>query len=170
MPEISKIRDRIMKYLKGNCILDLGVDVEKVTPNCIGIDLKFCSEAVNLICDATNLYMFCDESVDAVVASHILEDIKDTKGALIEWLRVIVKDGYLIIYMPDKRWYPNVGHPLANKGHLRDWSKEDVMEIMDKIGLAKLIHKEDCPPPDGKYDYENRGKIEYSFLLIYQKL
>ena len=159
-----------MKYLDGNIILDLGVDIVKVKPNCIGIDLKYVSDAVNMVCNATDLYMFKDDVVDAIVSSHILEDIKDTKGALIEWLRVLKSLGYLIIYMPDKRWYPLVGSPLANKGHLRDWCAEDVIEFMDKIGGVQLIDRQDCGPPNGIYDHERRQEMEYSFLLIYQKL
>ncbi len=169
MGEANKCKDRVLKYLQGN-ILDLGVDDCPVVPWAITIDLRRAIDGINLVGDVRNLYWFEDCVMDTVFSSHCLEDLPDPEQALREWIRVIKHRGHLILYMPDKKWYPNIGQPYANKGHFKDYLPEDIILIVNKIGGMKLISSGEYGPPGGVYNYENRGKIEYSFQLIYQKL
>jgi SAM-dependent methyltransferase len=169
MSETSKCRNRVIKYLQGNTI-DLGPDDDPISPWAIGIDYKRVTDHIHLTGDIRNLYWFKDGVMDSVFSSHCIEDLEDTEQALREWLRVIKRGGYLIIYAPHRDYYPNIGHPLANKGHRHDFIPSDIVSIVNKIGGTKLISNNTYSPPDGVYNYENRGKIEYSFELVFQKI
>jgi predicted SAM-dependent methyltransferase len=170
MSEAAKCKNRIMSYLIGKNVVDIGVDDDKICKWAIGIDLYRVTDDVNLVGDATNLYWFKDNSIDVVFSSHTLEDIQNTERTLIEWLRIVKRGGYLILYIPHKNFYPNIGQPYANAGHKHDFLPEDIIKIMNGIGGTKLISNNSYGPPDGKYNYENRHKIEYSFEQVWQKL
>jgi predicted SAM-dependent methyltransferase len=107
------------------------------------------------------LPIFGDGVFDFVYSSHLLEHIVDTEGALREWLRVLSEDGYLILYLPHKLFYPNIGQPGANPDHKHDFLPQDIINIMRrlsaKVGL-ELIENE-----------ERNGGDEYSFLQVYRK-
>ena len=171
MSEAVKCKDRVKQYL-GTNILDCGVDDDKIVPWAIGVDLyrNDTKGIVNLVGDATRLYWFQDNVFDTVFSSHTLEDIIDTESVLREWLRVLKPAGYLILYVPHKNYYPNIGHPLANGGHRHDFIPSDIINIMQQINQTKLISSNSYGPPNGIYDYDNRHKIEYSFEQVFQKL
>lgn len=169
MSEASKIKSEVMPYLKGEG-LDLGCADDKIIPSAKGVDIR--PGFADITADLRSVLPVDDESQDYVFSSHTLEDLKDTQKALGDWWRVVKPGGYLILYLPDKRWYPNIGHPLANKAHKHDWTREEFMGLLPKLLTGDdwvIVRSEDRPPPDGIYDYENRGNIEYSFLLILLK-
>ena len=60
--------------------------------------------------DASRLN-FKDNQFDIIIASDVLEHIKDDKSALLEWKRVLKKNGYLIIFVP---------------AHMALWSQNDI--------------------------------------------
>jgi SAM-dependent methyltransferase len=123
--ETTKTRHRVVKYTEGNG-LDIGCNRDKIKPDCIGIDL-YAATGVNLIGKADTLPWFENDVFDFVYSSHTLEDIQSTDIALKEWLRVIKPGGYLILYLPHKDYYPNIGHELANKAHKHDFVPEDIL-------------------------------------------
>lgn len=168
MSEAVKCKHRIMEYLKDKIVLDAGVDDDKICKWAIGVDFKRVTDEVNLLGDATNLYWFKDNVFDVVFSSHCLEDIEDTESTLREWLRVLRPNGYLILYLPHKKYYPNIGQPFANIGHKHDFLPEDIIGTMKRIGGVELVYSREygCD----KYDHENRGKIEYSFEQVWLKL
>ena len=165
--EAFKFRNRVMKYLQGN-VLDLGVDDSKITPWAIGVDLSRVHDGVNIVGDVTDLYWFHNSVFDAVVSSHCLEDIKDTYKTLCEWLRVVKHEGHLILYLPHKDFYPNIGQPYANAGHQHDFVPEDIINIMAQIGGNELVYSRVYG--SGPYNYEKRHEIEYSFEQVYRKI
>ncbi len=168
MSEASKTRHRILHYLQGNGI-DIGCGDDKVTHFCIGFDRRP-EEGVNWQLDLRDGLPLRDQACDYVFSSHTLEDFEDTAAILAEWWRVLKVGGHLILYLPDRRWYPNIGHPLANKAHRHDFIAEDVLTIVRVLDLAaEVVEREDFPPPNGAYDYERRGEIEYSFLLVLRR-
>jgi len=168
MSEAIKCRNRVLKYLQGN-VLDIGVDDDKVVPWAIGLDLRRITNDVNLVGDATNLYWFKDNVFDAVFSSHCLEDIVDTESVLREWTRIIKPLGFLILYLPHKNFYPNIGYPFANLGHKYDFLPDDIINIVLKFPFMKLVYSTVYSPPNGIYSYENHAKIEYSFEQVFQK-
>lgn len=166
MSEAIKCRLRVLPYLQGS-VLDVGVDDDKIVKWAVGIDLTRVTDEVNLVGDATNLYWFRDCVFDSLFSSHCLEDIKDTEKTLREWLRVVKHGGHLILYLPHKDYYPNIGQPYANIGHQHDFLPGDIVGIMRTIGGNILISDNTYGVP---FDQETHCKIEYSFEQVYRKV
>ena len=55
-----------------------------------------------IISDAVDIAIIKNEEYDFVFASHVLEHIANPLKAVAEWLRIIKKDGYIIIIVPEK--------------------------------------------------------------------
>lgn len=109
--------------------------------------------------DVMNLDMFTDESMDFAFSSHLLEHIEDTEAALREWWRVIKPGGYLILYLPDKRHYPNIGQPGANPDHCHDFLPEDIEAHMAAVAPHWAL----------EVNQTRSGGREYSFIQAYRK-
>jgi ADP-heptose:LPS heptosyltransferase/predicted SAM-dependent methyltransferase len=162
--EAAKVKYDIVPYTRGRG-LDLGCGTAKAFPHFIGVDN--CKDNVlfghhivpNLrIEDCAELSMFNDGSMDFVFSSHLLEHIENTWAALHEWWRVVKPGGYLVLYLPHKNFYPNIGEPGANPDHKHDFLPPDIVNHMCSIGGFDLVVNEP----------RNEGN-EYSFLQIYQK-
>ncbi len=160
--ESSKVCAIIVPYLQGKG-LDIGVGLSKVWPSVIGVDnLKDYNgqrpQSVDVVADSEDLSMFADKSMDFVFSSHNLEHIIDYKAALKEWWRVIKPKGYLALYLPHKKFYPNIGQEGANADHKHDFMPDDIIAAMKEIGSWELLENED------------RDKTtEYSFLQVFKK-
>jgi ADP-heptose:LPS heptosyltransferase/predicted SAM-dependent methyltransferase len=160
--ESAKIAHIAVPYLQGKG-LDIGCGPNKVWPSAIGIDsLKDYGgqrlQSVDVVCNAENLEFFSDSSMDYVYSSHFLEHTHDYKSALKEWWRVIKNGGYLVLYLPHKKFYPNMGTPGSNPDHKFDFMPEDIIEAMKEIGSWELVENED----------RSRWN-EYSFFQVYKK-
>lgn len=111
--------------------------------------------ALDYEADANDLNMFADESVDIIVAHHLVEHIAihDLDNYIREWRRVLKPGGILAIFVPNLRdidlaWlglHPQ-GHTLnafhhnvqtygAYQGHIEDLHKwgYDEKELIDRI-------------------------------------
>lgn len=136
--------------------LDVGCGLDKINPDAIGIDLAPLP-GVDYALDARDLFVFCNDEFDYVFSAHVLEDMPDPEDTLREWLRVLRPDGYLILYLPHKDYYPNIGKPGANPAHKHDFIPNDIIEILGKICRYTLVV------------VENRNQNdEYSFLIVAQ--
>lgn len=157
--ESLKIKYEIVKYTRGRG-LDLGCGLQKPFPHFIGMDDgRYSPNIPDVVGDVTDLSMFSDGSMDFVFSSHCLEHIENTKAALAEWWRVLKHGGYLVLYLPHKNYYPNIGQPGTNPTHCHDFLPEDIERLMLDVGVWDLAVN------------ENRGdnEAEYSFLQVYQK-
>lgn len=169
MSEISKCKHRLTNYLNGNGV-DLGCDNDKVNERAIGVDRHW-RDGVNYVGDVMDL-PFKDNILDYVLASHLLEDLKYPVKALSEWFRVLKRGGYMILVLPHGDYYPKAGSKLANKAHLKDWWPDDVLELLTNNWIDHIfdiVYNKTFAPPGGVYDYENRGKIEYHFIIVVRK-
>lgn len=151
MSETAKIRERVIPYCKGEG-LDLGCGDEKITSNVIGVDLRKLTN-VDIVGDATDLYMFEDNQFDYVYSSHFLEHLYDPVKALIEWRRVLKHNGYLILYLPHMDHYKEY-----NPEHLQELTQELVLEWLKLAGDFDIVINE-----------MDVGENKYSFLLILRK-
>lgn len=153
--ETAKCRRRLLRYCEGFG-LDLGHGGDKIRKEAVGVD--FFKQADNdVVSDVRNLSDFADETVDYVYSSHCLEDLEDTEGALREWLRPLRVKGHLVLYLPHKAWYPNVGTQGANPGHRHDFVPEDIEAVLCGIGGTEVVHRAVYP-------------TEYSFELVARKV
>ena len=113
--EAQKIKYEIVKYTRG-LGLDLGCGPQKPYAHFIGIDLiRHNAAAPDIVCGVEDLSIFTDESMDFAFSSHCLEHLEDTEAVLREWFRVIKPGGYLVLYLPHKAYYPNMGEPNAKR-------------------------------------------------------
>lgn len=159
--EASKIRWELVEYTNGRG-LDLGCGKFKAFPHFIGVDNghHWGTDGIDFPVESCeDLSMFSDKSMDFVFSSHLLEHIVDTKKTLKEWYRVVKNDGYLILYLPHKELYPNVGKEGANPDHKHDFMPEDIIKIMHDIGGWDLVRNE-----------TRNEEREYSFFQVYKKL
>lgn len=162
--ESGKIVWELVPYTRGRG-LDLGCGSNKGFPHFIGVDnykdtqlfgLQMKPDVVVDTCE--RLPMFGSAAFDFVFSSHLLEHIEDYKSALKEWWRLIKPNGYMVLYLPHKDFYPNVGKKGANPDHKHDFLPKDISDAMCSIGGWDLIRSDD----------RNEGS-EYSFFQVYKK-
>lgn len=163
--ESAKVRHELLPYLRGRC-LDIGCGTEKVWPHFIGvdnfIDVRLFGIPVKAdirIDSADRLDLFTDGQFDCVFSSHLLEHMQDYKAALREWWRLVKLGGTLILYLPHKDHYPNIGQPGANPDHKHDFLPLDITAAMAV----------ECRGFDLEVNETRSGGIEYSFLQVYRK-
>jgi ADP-heptose:LPS heptosyltransferase len=160
--ESGKVLWELVPYTRGRG-LDLGCGPHKAFPHFIGVDnytdtqLFGIEMKPDVVCDCAKLDVFGSASMDFVYSSHLLEHIKDYRAALKEWWRVIKPGGYLVLYLPHKLHYPNIGQEGANPDHKHDFLPEDIVEAMSENSWD-LVRNEDRA--------ENQ---EYSFFQVYKK-
>lgn len=163
--ESDKIKFDVLPYLaRGG--LDVGCGPKKVWPHLIGIDSGKDVELFGVqmkpdivVGNAEKLALFASESVEAVFSSHTLEHLDRWQAALAEWWRLVKVGGYLILYLPHRDFYPNIGQPGANPDHKHDFIPEDIQIAMLDI----------APDFDLLVSEERNGGNEYSFLQVFQK-
>lgn len=159
--EVDKCRDRLAKYCIGNG-LDIGCggvntdnrfyQENKIVPTAIGVDLA----RTNLTGYADNLFWFVDGWLDYIFSSHLLEHFAKPEQALAEWLRVLKKGGYLVLYLPLKDCYPNVGESGANRDHKSNLDPKIILELLSTLTFQYQI----------KLIEERTDGDEYSFDFV----
>ena len=128
---------------------------EKYIPGFIHIDIrKF--EHIDYVTSIDNLYMFKDNTVDLIYASHILDHVKraETEVVLSEWYRVLKKGGILRIavsnfeavveiYLKNKNLEELMGllyggQTYENNYHYRTFDFQSLSNILRKVGFRKI--------------------------------
>lgn len=73
--------------------------------NWVNVDIRDQGYPLDVVCDATKLSEIEDDSVDIIVAHHLVEHIRlnDILGATKEWHRVLKPGGKLAIFVPNLR-------------------------------------------------------------------
>lgn len=163
--ESAKVRWDIVPFTRG-CGLDLGCGPWKAFPHFIGVDngsherFGYQIKPDLLLPDCAKLDIIADAALDFIFSSHLLEHIEDFKAALREWWRTIKVGGHLVLYLPHKALYPNIGQEHANPDHKHDFLPVDIVEAMGNIkgGWDLRVNEE-----------RNNGD-EYSFLQVYRKV
>lgn len=162
--ESQKVRFDIVPYARGRSI-DLGCGMHKVFPSFLGVDN--CRDNVlfgaqirpDMVVETVErLEIFADGSFDCVFSAHTLEHIEGWRGALEEWWRITKVGGYLVLYLPDRDLYPNIGEDGANPDHKNDFHRDDIVEAMRDLGGWDLLVNES----------RDQGN-EYSFLQVFRK-
>jgi ADP-heptose:LPS heptosyltransferase/predicted SAM-dependent methyltransferase len=159
--EAAKVKYEVVEYTRGRG-LDLGCGPFKLYSHFTGVDNghHWGTQGADIVQDCETLDMFASQSCDFVFSSHLLEHIEDYKAALKEWWRVIKPGGHLILYLPHKEFYPNVGQEGANPDHKHDFMPEDITKAMRFFLM---------PGWDLIVNEERNQDQEYSFLQVYKK-
>lgn len=71
----------------------------------VNIDIKEQGYDVDILTDAKDLSMIQSDSVDVIVAHHLVEHlpIHELESYVSEWYRVLAKGGILAVFVPDLR-------------------------------------------------------------------
>ena len=77
---------------------------------------------------------FKDQQFDIVIASDVLEHIKDEDKALLEWHRILKSGGKLIAFVPAFKFLWSK-HDEVNL-HYRRYSKSSLIEVLKKNGFS----------------------------------
>lgn len=162
--ESAKIRPFTTHYTQGRG-LDIGCGSEKLWHESIGIDSgkQWGRPVADITGDGSDLTFFANHSMNYVFSSHFLEHVVDYRGTLAEWWRVIRPGGFLVLYLPHKHLYPNIGQPGANPDHKHDFLPQDIGLAMQDIARGTgegwtLVE-----------DEVRAGGHEYSFYQVYRK-
>lgn len=162
--ESGKVKHEIVPYTRGRG-LDLGCGPRKAFPHFIGVDSCKDTELFGVpitpdirVDDCAELSLFGNASMDFVFSSHLLEHIEDHVGALREWMRVLKPGGHLVLYLPHRDLYPNIGDPNGNPDHVHDFVESDIVAAMRETGTAWTLVVQE------KRDQDR----EYSFLMVFR--
>lgn len=166
--EVRKIRAQARLYLNGRG-LDIGCGPEKVVPHAIGVDSARDAgmPLADVAADGRKLDWIASGSMDFVFSSHFLEHCVDYKAALREWWRVLKVGGHLILYLPHRDFYPNIGKEGANPDHKHDFHPDDIKRAMFEVTESRV--NDNCVQFDVLEDEDHNDMDEYSFYLVFRK-
>ena len=116
-------------------IYDLGCSTFKTLPRAIGVDIE-AKSGVDLVASVDDLPMISNDSVDLIIASHILEHMADTNKTLNEWERILKDNGKIIIILPDDEIIDTLNPTLSSGQHKQTFTRAKLQEIINgTIGL-----------------------------------
>lgn len=163
--ESDKVKLDVLRYCtKGG--LDIGCGAKKVWPHMLGVDSGKDTALFGttmkpdiVVSTAERLALFSDASMETVFSSHTLEHIDNHVAALREWWRLVKVGGHLILYLPHRDLYPNIGQPGSNPDHKHDFVPADILDAMRLIApdCSVLVNQ-----------VRDQG-FEYSFLQVFRK-
>ena len=139
--------NEVIQYTKGIGV-DIGCGLNKIHSSAIGIDKRMSTSdfgypfGAQIRAEGDRLPWFGDNSMDFVFSSHCLEHMTDPVSALKEWHRVLKRGGYLVLILPRKDRYPAVGSPGANQDHKRDFSPQDVLDNLERVGSFEILQQD----------------------------
>tara|TARA_A100001011_G_scaffold118605_1_gene125115 strand:- start:60 stop:806 length:747 start_codon:yes stop_codon:yes gene_type:complete len=93
-------------------------------------------KGIQFIREATSLDNIVDQRYDFLISSHCLEHIANPLKALIEWNRVVKKNGYLILVLPNKEANFDRNRKFTNFEHILD-------DYNNKVSETDLTHLEE---------------------------
>jgi predicted SAM-dependent methyltransferase len=166
--EAAKVKYLIVPYTRGRG-LDLGCGPFKAFPHFTGVDNGHHARQFGWqmqpdvhVDTCENLSLFASGSMDFCFSSHLLEHFEYEKvpTVLAEWMRVLKKNGHLILYVPDEDEYPKCGEPGANPDHKWNVNYDRVVDTMRDIDYDWDM-----------IDFQKRNQgFEYSLLFVFRKL
>ena len=118
---------------------------------------------VEIVDNAESLAQISDESVDFVIANHVLEHCRDPIRALCTMLRVVRPSGIVYLAIPDKRFtfddrravtpYQHLlrdyreGPEVSDRQHYEEW-RRDVLQLEESVAPAMPIEALRSVHPD----------------------
>jgi len=116
--------------------LDVGCNEQKVTPNCIGVDIDP-SVSPDVIADMAQL-CWPDNHFDFVVSSHVLEHAYDVPNTLSEWRRVVKPGGVVGIVVPHGEHVCSETLGDANCGHRHLFTHKTLALFLQHVGFVDV--------------------------------
>jgi SAM-dependent methyltransferase len=181
--------NQVIQFTKGVGI-DIGCGLNKIHSAAIGIDFQLGDKdfgypfGANIKVpknkDWLPLPWFKDESLDFVFSSHCLEHFSKPKEAVREIFRLLKPGGYLVLILPDMRYYPKKGEARANPDHEWDCYPQVLVDIVTSMATCKIIQldtlheklkKLESTPRDERIaaGYGHKS-LNFSFEGVFQRL
>lgn len=159
------IRKRLPKNMSDLKILDLGCGNLKTVPNAIGVDIIPKNDIIEQIggdaysqadvtADVSAPLPFEDGSIDIIIARHILEHVIDPITTYRNWLKVLKRNGKIIISLPNEYLIKSI--PM-NPEHVHAWTPEFMKVFIETIGGVKIVEMWD-------------GENNISFSVLAEKI
>ncbi len=128
---------------------------------------------VQYVSDATDLSLISNSTYDFVISSNCLEHVANPFKAIEEWIRVIKKEGLLLLIVPKKEFCFDHNRPVTTFAHLLDDFEHNMQED-DLTHLDEIValHDLTMDPPAGNIDqfrarslknFENRALHQHVF-------
>jgi len=129
-PEEKESEKNILKFICIGKGADIGCGSNKVSKNCIGVDLVGKGEIGKSGCEKNkiseadfcsngdDLFMFKNNELDFIVARHNLEHYNNPKKTIEEWKRVLRVGGKVGVIVPDDDYVSSItldAHLFSNK-------------------------------------------------------
>lgn len=141
--------DIIRKYIIGDKIIDLGCAGNKTVPNAIGVDMIPQNEVIDSLAkqvsnadvtaDVSKTLPFEENSVDTIVARHIVEHLMDSVTVLSHWRTLLRDKGRLIIAVPNNAVHLSI--PM-NVEHVHGFDPQSLRALLEVCGY-KVIEQLD---------------------------
>lgn len=170
MSETAKVRElpNVMKYIQGK-ILDDGCGPDKIVPEAIGMDGRELPgvDVINSIDVDKGRFMpqRPPDNFDTIYSSHYLEHIPNDYSQVMLWHLILKKGGYLVLYLPDGRYYNHHNNPE----HVHDYNYDNFLFWFRRCfcGEAKDFRGEHLPKYFELIDHGmDVGEDRYSFFII----
>jgi predicted SAM-dependent methyltransferase len=154
----------LTQYLAG-AVLDLGCGPEPITPSAVGVNRGGRPPVRDLDVDAlsTDLAEYMKHrEFDTVFSSHCLEHMYSPIGVTLKhWLRFTKAGGYLVLYLPDERYYRFDQDPHhRNPEHCHYLTMDTFEWHLHQLQGAEVLHL--IPDVDVRHG-------RYSFLVVVRK-
>jgi len=151
----------VRKFIKGKKIVDLGCGYKKTVENSIGVDRipkgeevpnLYQNSVADVVANVEDPLPFKDNSIDTIVARHILEHCIDVISTLKNWVKILKPGGRLIIAVPDESSEITIN---LNPEHVHVFTPKSMKTLLDTLGLKKVTML--------------TGYNTSSFLSVYEK-
>lgn len=140
--------DSVASLVRGPNIIELGCGARKTVPQAIGIDLVASGENGNkiegksvadIVADVSKPLPLEADSVDTIIARHILEHLRDTVEVARNWRKVLKDGGRLIIAVPNQELRNTI--PL-NPEHINSFTPSSLRNILELCGFRQIETKD----------------------------
>lgn len=165
--ETSKSRSLLAPYCNG-IGMDVGFGGEKIVPNAWAFDMpnpytKVGGDSQQLRGDCRQFHFLCDNALDYIYSSHVLEDFTyiELVSIINEWRRVLKPGGILITNCPNQQRF--LSHCAATGQGTNDAHKE--LDFSLQTFKSKVLER------TGNWEVimEEEKFQEYSWLQVIKK-
>ena len=137
LPVYKKIKSLDCVNFSGQTLWEGGIKA--------GLNFQFIGQRIGyqFLSEATDLADIADGSYDLVLSSNCLEHIANPIKALLEWRRVLMKGGVLILVLPNKAVNFDHNRPITSLDHLvedfrKNTSERDLTHLSEILNLHDL--------------------------------
>lgn len=140
--------NQVIQFTRGIGV-DIGCGLSKIHSAAIGVDFQLGEKdfgypfGANIRVarnkDWLPLPWFKDETLDFVFSSHCLEHFSEPVATMREILRLLKPGGYLVLILPDMRYYPRKGEHGANPDHEWDCYPQVVVDIANSVAPLETV-------------------------------